>query len=151
MKNSFLLFLLISCFSCSDISDSVELSDRTLHHKVETQLSADHLKEFNDPFFLDSVYIKGTELWMEVAYSGGCEKHDFMVAWPEVITMVYPPDFGVTLYHDSNGDACEVFIHDTLKVDLTNTPVGKFDPATIAEMRLTVVNGSSPEESKSTR
>lgn len=151
MKSYFFLFSLIICFSCSDSIEPEVQKNGTLEHKTETRLSADDSSSFNDPFMIESVYIRGTELWIEVGYSGGCEEHDFIVAWPEAITMIYPPDFGVTLYHNANGDLCEVFKHETLKIDLTDTPVGKFSPATIAEMRLTVVNGSKPEESKSTR
>ena len=151
MRNLFFLSILFLAFSCSETTEpDVVVDDEVLDHKLDIQVSTHQLQKFNDLFFLDSVYIAGTDLWIEVSYSGGCQEHDFMVVWPEVITMVYPPDFGVTLYHNSNGDACEAFIHDTLRVDLTHTPVGEFDPATIEQMHLTVVNGSRPEETKST-
>lgn len=74
-----------------------------------------------------------------------------MIVWPEATTRIYPPDFDVTVYHKNNSDVCEAFISDTLKVNLQDTPTGKFDPATISEMRLTVINGSNPEVQKSTR
>lgn len=88
---------------------------------------------------------------MVVSYSGGCEEHDFMLVWPEVITMVYPPDFGVTLYHQNHTDRCEALLTDTLRTDLRETPLGSFNEETIAGMRITVVNGSNPEVRKSTR
>lgn len=151
MRNYFFLLLLCICFSCSDLPEPDLQKKAALEHQIETQLNEESLASFDDPFFLDSAYIAGTELWVEVSYSGGCETHDFLFVWPEEIITIYPPEFGITLYHDSNGDGCEAFIHDTLKVDLTDTPIGKFDEATIAEIRLTVINGSKPEETRIAR
>lgn len=153
MRILLFLFLLITCFSCSD-SDAVEPDQRNigaLEHKFGNQISADDLSVYNDLFIIDSVYIQGTEVWVDVAYGGGCQEHEFMVAWPAGITYINTPDFEVTLYHNANDDLCRAFIHETIKIDLTDTPVGKFGRSTIAEIRLTVVNGSRPEGSKSTR
>lgn len=146
-----MLFLVLClALACSDV-EPVELKSATMQHEQVHKLDAPKLEAFNDGYELDTAYIKGHELWIEVGYSGGCDEHAFMVAWPEAITMIYPPDFGITLHHNANGDLCEAYIQEILKIDLTHTPVGDFDPATIAEMRLTVINGSKPEEMKASR
>lgn len=150
MKNTFFLLFLLICISCSDSPEPDFIKGGALKHGTQNRMGLELPEEFNDPFRLDTVYIRGTELWAEVSYSGGCGEHDFLVAWPEAIIMIYPYQFGITLHHNANGDLCEAYIHQTLKIDLTDTQVGGFDPASIAEMHLTVVNGSNPEETKST-
>lgn len=152
MRNSvyFLLFLLI-CSACSMFLESEEAVGTGLQSRTQNQLNSDALENYQAPFYLDSVYVKGTELWIDVSFSGGCREHDFIIVWPEVITMVYPPDFGISLYHNNKGDNCEALISDTLKVDLTETPLGEFNATTISEMRITVINNSQPGLSKSTR
>lgn len=146
-----ILFTLCLGWACSSPLDMQEPDGSQLENKSEAALPESVLKEYQAPFFLDTAYIEGTELSMVVSYGGGCEKHDFMLVWPEIITMVYPPDFGVTLYHQNITDHCEALITDTLRTDLRETPLGSFNEETIARMRITVVNGSKPEVSKSTR
>lgn len=151
MRNFVFLFIFWLFFACSDQLQSNGTQSADLIVKAESELNNDLKTDYQAPFFLDSAYIVGTELWVEVSYSGGCKGHDFMIVWPEVITMVYPPDFGVTLYHNANGDQCEAMLSDTLKTDLRETPTGNFKPETISQMRITVVNGSNLNEKKSTR
>lgn len=146
-----LVFCIAICSACSMFLESEEAAGTGLMSRTQNQLKSDALENYQAPFFLDSVYVRGTELWIDVAYSGGCHEHDFILVWPEVITMVYPPDFGISLHHNNKGDNCEALINDTLKISLTETPAGNFDATTIAEMRITVVNSSQPEQSKSTR
>ena len=149
-----LLILLLGAFfifSCSSAleSEMENLQDRM--NRLETQVEASTIEEYQAPFHLDTAFIQGTDLWIAVSYGGGCEEHEFMVVWPEAIPKIYPPDFSVTVYHKNNTDFCKALILDTLKIDLQDTPTEKFDPATISEMRITVVNGSNPEVQKSTR
>lgn len=151
MRNFLFLFAFWLCFACSDQLQTNGTKSADLVQKSENELNPDLKEDYQAPFFLDTAYIVGTALWVEVSYSGGCREHDFMMVWPEVITMVYPPDFGVTLYHNAKGDHCEAMISDTLKIDLQETPTGSFNPETISQMRLTVVNGSNPEEKESNR
>lgn len=145
-----LTFCLFFCGACSMFLESEEAPGTGLKSQTQNQLNSDDLENYQAPYFLDSAYIKGTELWIEVSFSGGCREHDFIVVWPEVITMIYPPDFGISLHHSNKGDNCEALITDTLKIDLRETPIGEFNATTISEMRITVVNGSDPERSKST-
>ncbi|MDX1628106.1 MAG: hypothetical protein R3345_05370 [Fulvivirga sp.] len=106
--------------------------------------------EVNDPYELKGVEVVDHFLEIEVSYAGGCKEHEFAIEWPDVITMVYPPDFGVTLYHDSNGDTCEALITDTLRFDINESGLGLSQQA-IDDMRITVVNGSNPEQTVSNK
>ena len=99
----------------------------------------------SDPFGISSVTVVDQTLQVVVTYAGGCEVHEFELIWPEAITLIYPPDFGVILNHDSNRDPCEAFFVEILTFDLQSNPLGLSDEE-IRDMRITVVNGSNPEE-----
>jgi hypothetical protein len=151
MRALLILFCLFLCAGCSMFLEAEEAVGTGLQSKPHHQLSADALNEYGAPFLLDTAYIQENKLWIEVAFSGGCQEHDFMLAWPDMITMVHPPDFGLTLYHKNSTDQCKALIRDVFKVELGNTPLGEFSTSSIASMRINVVNGSQPEISKSTR
>ena len=62
-----------------------------------------------DPFRLDSVYIKGDFLFMQVGYSGGCSEHEFdLLRLPP--NALEPPPIELALSHNANGDACEAYL-----------------------------------------
>lgn len=100
----------------------------------------------SDPFELKNISYSGTELMVDVAYSGGCENHEFELVWPEAITMIYPPRFTVILNHDSNDDYCEAYLSETLIFDLSQNDLG-LTRDIIKVMDLTILNGSNPDES----
>lgn len=52
--------------------------------------------------------------------------------------------------HDSNGDNCEAYLTETLTFDLTDNSLGLSTDG-IDNMRITVVNGSNPDEMVSNR
>ncbi len=66
-------------------------------------------KYYMDPFRLDSAYVKGDFLFMQVGFSGGCRDHEFNLLRlpPNVLD---PPPIELALSHKSNGDACEAYI-----------------------------------------
>ncbi len=103
--------------------------------------------EGSDPFVINSVSINDNELKMfiEVSYSGGCEKHQFSLVWPEVIVTVYPPNFSIILNHNANGDTCEAWLTKTLVIDLQDDTLRLSDQE-IRDMIVTVINGSNPDE-----
>ena len=101
----------------------------------------------SDLYALKSVTIDDDELkmYITVQYGGGCEKHEFNMIWPEVITMIYPPNFSVILNHDANGDLCEAYLTEILEIDMKDNALG-FDDQSIKDMTVTVINGSNPDE-----
>jgi hypothetical protein len=62
-----------------------------------------------DGFRLDSAYISGDNLMMQVSYSGGCEVHDFKL-WKLPPNALDPPPVELALSHDANNDQCEAWI-----------------------------------------
>ena len=66
-------------------------------------------------------FIEDDTLTVTLSYGGGCETHDVtLVAFPsDVLPDAYPVELDVALAHDANGDACEAYLTDTYKFDLT--------------------------------
>jgi len=123
-------------------------SDQKLNTKlnaIQDQEQLEAASDHTDPFELNSVDLDGWDLSINVSYSGGCASHEFTVIWPEVITMIYPPQFDIWIVHDSNGDMCEAYPTETLVLDLSDNPL-HLDMETLHAMQLGVVNASNPEE-----
>lgn len=147
----FFFSCLVFLAGCSSMFlDAEEAVGKGLQSKGLSQLKADSLDDYGAPFLLDTAYIQGTKLWIEVSFSGGCQEHDFILAWPEATTMMQSAEIGLTLYHKNSTDHCQAKIREVLKVELRNTPLGDFKPENILAMRFNVVNGSQPERSIST-
>ncbi|MDH5366087.1 MAG: hypothetical protein OEW67_03820 [Cyclobacteriaceae bacterium] len=152
-----LIALILLATSCSDEltenspdknSDKLILRDQSIYES--TLLDLEQNKIDSDLFALHEVSVADKKLQIKVSYSGGCQTHKFQIIWPEVITMIYPPDFSVVLMHDNNGDMCEAYFTETIIFDLINDDINLSDDA-INEMRITVINGSNPDEIVSNR
>jgi hypothetical protein len=71
-----------------------------------------------DPFSILNVKIENDCLKITLSYSGGCEIHEFIMAYNEL------PHFGIysgtlTLSHNAHGDMCEALITKTISYDLS--------------------------------
>lgn len=149
-----ILFLFM--LSCSDdevVGNTLETTlsiDRNQQRFEQTSDNLDQDIIESDTFSLIDVKVEDLELLITVSYAGGCKQHEFDIIWPEVITLIYPPDFGVVLMHESNNDDCEAFFTETLVFDLKDNELGLSDQELI-EMRITVINGSNPDEIKSNK
>ncbi|MBT33348.1 MAG: hypothetical protein CMO01_27115 [Thalassobius sp.] len=146
----FLLSVIVS--ACSEDEDVAPL-DST--EKVNIIVGQDTYNKFlngnyvTDPFTINDVNINGNYLEVEVSYSGGCEEHTFEMVWPESVDQIYPPKVPVILTHDANGDLCEAYITETLKIDLAGDQLD-YDIKTISNIEIIVVNGSDKQNQVST-
>ncbi len=71
----------------------------------------------NDDLDIFAAQVVGDELVVEVGYGGGCETHDFTLCFDSIV-----PDTEVTnlaIDHDAHGDACEAYLMEMRKFDLT--------------------------------
>jgi hypothetical protein len=57
-------------------------------------------------------------LYLDVAYSGGCKKHDIQLVGSASIMKSLPPIRSIKLIHNSNNDSCREHITKTLAVDI---------------------------------
>lgn len=65
-------------------------------------------------------FIDGDTLWVEVAYGGGCEEHEFAICWPDLAFMESDPvQVDLEIWHGGTPDMCEAYIYETLSFDLT--------------------------------
>ena len=69
----------------------------------------------DDPFYADSVFIEGNCLQVKVAYSGGCQHHDYFLS----VMPTMGPVNTLSLSHNAHGDLCEAWITRTVSFDLT--------------------------------
>lgn len=127
------LFIIFTYAGCSD--ESITCID----------CNTDQIIPPKDEFSIQKVEISEGNLLIDVEYSGGCENHDFIIDWPEAIIAIYPPNFSVVLYHNSNGDLCEALIKETLTFDISESGLVSSDQA-INEATITVINGSNPDQ-----
>ena len=67
---------------------------------------------------IQTLYLEDDVPWV-VGYSGGCEVHQFTLLVSLAATRSIPPQHGLKLVHESNGDACEAFITSELHFDLS--------------------------------
>jgi hypothetical protein len=131
-------FLIFACDNPSNDDPDFKSNNRSVS-------ASDNDNPINDPFFLRGARIEGDLLLIDVQYAGGCENHSFTLEWPEIIIAIYPPQFGVLLYHDSNDDMCEALISETLEFQLSdNTMDMSIDDLKVA--KITVINQSNTDE-----
>jgi len=103
-----------------------------------------------DDFDLKSVNVVNHSLEVTVSYAGGCKEHEFTIDWPQLITSVYPPNFSVTLYHNSKHDLCEAYLTEKLTFDIYDSGLNLSDDE-ISKMKITVINSSDPGEQVSNK
>ena len=145
-----LLPVLLSCeeeASKNAFSQSLSTEQLTIDQQrfdqAWSQLQTDNSD--SDPFQLNGLRNDSSILMIDVAYSGGCEEHDFELIWPEVVTMIYPPRYTVILNHDAKEDACEAYLSTTLYFDLSQYDLG-LTPEIMEVIDLTIINGSDGED-----
>lgn len=67
----------------------------------------------------DAVQVEGDTVFVEVAYSGGCARHDFALVWDGQFGGAGAvPVAELSLWHDPNRDMCQAWIMETRRFDL---------------------------------
>jgi hypothetical protein len=72
----------------------------------------------SDPFQVEALAVVDDCLEVTVAYSGGCEDHDFAACWDESIAESDPVQAWLWLDHDAHDDLCEAWITETRSFEL---------------------------------
>jgi len=150
MKRLALLFLIIAAiFSCREREDDPDdlSADIILTRSSSDYQEALQLRSFekSDPFDLLSIVVKDDSVEITVAYSGGCKRHTFEIIWDGTLTDSDPPGTGIIILHDANGDMCEAYITETLKLSMANLA----DDISFDTLYVSVLNGGSTEDSAS--
>ena len=115
--------------------------------QVDSSINNTH----GDPFDIDSFYVENNWLNIIVGYSGGCKSHSFDVVWDGNASVIADSAnyrdstsvfFKIAIKHDANGDHCEAYISDTLKIDL-NVLLAKYGDTLPDDFIINIVNGFS--------
>ena len=150
------MFISLFWYACDNTINDADIGNAELRvnysQKLYDELNAGNSIDslHTDLFTIREVMVVDTSLFINVSYSGGCENHFFDLVWPEIITQQYPPDITVYLYHNANGDLCKALLTKTLAYDFSDCPLGLSAEA-IQLMKITVVNGSNPENKVSNK
>lgn len=82
----------------------------------------------NDAAQITSASLEDDILTLKVVYPGGCREHTFELHAFTAFLLSKPPQGVLHLSHDSYGDACEAYIEESLKFDLTLLNKERNDP-----------------------
>lgn len=69
---------------------------------------------------IDSVYLIGDILHINVNYSGGCENHSFELFSTGLYMKSMPPQISVYLKHTNNNDACRKLVMQELQFNISS-------------------------------
>lgn len=70
-----------------------------------------------DPFTIDTLYLKGDTLHLQLHYAGGCEEHCTRLQWfGQIDTSTNYTHFDIG--HCANGDLCQALIFEKVKFDI---------------------------------
>ncbi len=127
-SHMFVLFALVTGCAMEqgqDIADETALA--TVDGKADTVVQpiaiVDDPSWTSDDFMLDEVRASGDLLEIDVAFTGGCARHDFALASNAHVygrgSDPTPPAMVFVLTHDAHGDACEAWARRTLRFDLS--------------------------------
>jgi len=97
-------------------------SIRIIAYKMDTSPAEVHdLLDWDsvpmDMFRMDSAYVEGDSLHLQVSYSGGCREHEFNL-WKLPPNALEPPPVELMLAHEDNGDMCEAWITEWMAFSL---------------------------------
>jgi len=145
-----LLLLTIAVFSCKKGQE--DSKDTLASEIILTRSSSGYSdaalnrsSENSDPFDLKDVIISGDTVKITVSYSGGCTTHTFEVIWSETLSCTTPPQTGLIILHNSNGDMCEAYITETLVFNVSDMA----DGLSLDTLCVSVLNGWDPADSTS--
>lgn len=72
-----------------------------------------------DSYVLNAADIDGDALTVNVSFGGGCEAHRFTLVVGESFRESYPVQVAARIAHEANGDACEAYLTEDHRFDLT--------------------------------
>jgi hypothetical protein len=99
----------------------------------------------SDPFTLNSITQNGSEVNINISYSGGCSAHEFNLIWDGTISSSSDNSakLDFIIQHNANGDACEAWITENITIDLTDLSDSIYFPDVVID----VYNGGSSDDS----
>jgi len=75
-------------------------------------------QEPGDPIAVESAWIEGSSLVLELSHAGGCAEHDYGICWSEGALQSEPTTAELQVTHDARGDSCEAIVLQEQRFDL---------------------------------
>lgn len=108
MKSFIFMLLGLTFFACGTKKNSTKVDKNTTTmevYKVKA-VTGQFVKDSSPILSIDTVEVNGNTMYVDLSYSGGCEKHDFEVIGSLAIAKSYPPIRSLQIVNRANGDAC---------------------------------------------
>ncbi len=113
-----IIFIILAAFSlqnCRSLNNqSQKISKDCQALIVDAEIFQQSVRQPQLSYVIDTAYIDGQTLKLDVAYNGGCEDHDFLFLWDGVRLPSNPPVFRLILKHENSGDSCGQYIQKSL-------------------------------------
>lgn len=118
----FILFLLITTLliSCKSYREKRKKNQQAKEITTEKKAELGDINQTSDSVRIVNASIDGNIVTFEVAYSGGCETHEFSLIGSPMIAKSLPPIRSVVLVHRANNDVCKKYVVENIKFDIRN-------------------------------
>ena len=77
-----------------------------------------------DSYYIDTTFIYGDFLQINIEYAGGCEDHIFNLVHEFIFCGTPPVYISIKLRHNANEDLCEALITEDLCFDISSIYAG---------------------------
>lgn len=68
---------------------------------------------------IEQAELSGNQLYITIAYSGGCKEHELNLYHNKMLSKSMPPILNIYLTHENNGDECEQYITKEIIFDVS--------------------------------
>lgn len=113
--------LLMSCASKKNADSKSKKSDIEMSgfDIIQVKATVGQFAKASDPINeIDTVFIEGNTMYIDVVFGGGCKDHEFQLIGSLAIAKSYPPIRGIQLVHKANEDNCRALVRKRLEVNI---------------------------------
>lgn len=116
-----ILLISLIAFACKNNGSHSSKKNKNIEYK-EAKIVSDFrpYEEKHTPLAIDTAFVKDSIMTIIVNYSGGCQTHEFDLIGSQFIQKSMPPQRGIRLINNANGDDCRELIHQTLYFNITD-------------------------------
>lgn len=124
MKFFHLLFaglLILSCGVKKNVVNTEKNKDTQTTNAIKIDAVIGEFAKQSDPITtIDTVFIEGNIMYIDLTYGGGCKEHQFEVIGSFAIAKSYPPIRSLQIVHNANNDMCRALVSVRLAVNIEN-------------------------------
>jgi len=113
--------LLFSCASKKNAENESKKGNKAENGLdiIKVKATTGQFAKASDPISsIDTVFIDGNTMYIDLTYGGGCKDHEFQLIGSLAIAKSYPPIRGIQLVHKANEDNCRALVRKRLEVNI---------------------------------